>query len=108
MCAAVTELDFEAAIEAWLIDHGDYEKADNSQFDAALALDTETLLAFIKQTQPDTWDKLSASYGGNVEKSVLIVLPLNVIVAVFWMWCATVCGIAGRRLTLLISNRLPA
>ncbi|HFE38902.1 MAG TPA: type I restriction endonuclease subunit R, partial [Gammaproteobacteria bacterium] len=66
-----TERDFEAAIEDWLLDHAGYEKADNSQFDAALALDTKTLLAFIKQTQPDTWDKLSASYGGSVEKSVV-------------------------------------
>ncbi len=75
---AITELDFEAAIEAWLVEQSGYEKADNSQFDAALAMDTKTLLAFIKQTQPDTWDKLSASYGGNalsadrqVEKSVV-------------------------------------
>ncbi len=64
MCAATTELDFEAAIEAWLLDHAGYEKVDNSQFDAALALDSETLLAFIRQTQPETWEKLSASYGG--------------------------------------------
>ncbi len=68
---ATTEQDFEVAIEAWLVDHAGYEKADSSQFDAALALDVETLLAFIKQTQPETWDKLSASYGGNVEKSVV-------------------------------------
>jgi len=69
--SVVTELAFEAAIEAWLVDHAGYEKADNQQFDAALALDTDTLLAFIKQTQPDTWDKLSASYGDNVETSVV-------------------------------------
>ncbi|MET0119259.1 MAG: DEAD/DEAH box helicase family protein [Sedimenticola sp.] len=68
---ATSELDFEAAIEAWLIDHAGYEKANNNQFDAALALDSETLLTFIKQTQPETWDKLSASYGGNVEKAVV-------------------------------------
>ena len=68
---ATTEQDFEAAIEAYLVVHAGYEKADNSQFDAALALDSQTLLAFIKQTQPETWDKLTASYGGNVEKSVV-------------------------------------
>ncbi len=71
MNAAVTETDFETAIEAWLVDHAGYEKADNSQFDAALALDSATLLAFIKETQPETWEKLSASYGGDVEKSVV-------------------------------------
>ncbi len=68
---ATTELDFEAAIEAWLVDQAGYDVADNSQFDAALALDSQTLLAFIQQTQPETWQKLVASYGGNVETSVV-------------------------------------
>jgi type I restriction enzyme R subunit len=66
-----TEQAFEAAIEAWLVDHAGYEIAKNDQFDAALALDSETLLAFIKETQPDTWDKLATSYGGNVDKTVV-------------------------------------
>ncbi len=69
--SAVTELAFEEAIESWLVEQAGYEKADNHQFDAKLALDTDTLLAFIKQTQPETWDKLAASYGGNVETSVV-------------------------------------
>ena len=67
----VSEQDFEAAIEVWLVDHAGYEKADNSQFDATLALDSQTLLAFIQQTLPETWDKLASSYGGNIEKSVV-------------------------------------
>ena len=66
-----TEQDFEAAIEAWLVEQAGYEKVDNSQFDATLALDSTTLLAFIKQTQPETWDKLAASYGATVETSVV-------------------------------------
>ncbi len=68
---ATTELAFEAAIEAWLVNHAGYDVADNSQFDAALALDSQTLLAFIQQTQPETWQKLAASYGDNVETSVV-------------------------------------
>ena len=69
--SAVTEKDFEMAIEAWLVDQAGYEKADHHQFDAALALDSTTLLAFIKQTQPETWDRLAASYGATVETSVV-------------------------------------
>ncbi len=30
--SATTELDFEAAIEAWLVDHAGDEKADKRQF----------------------------------------------------------------------------
>ncbi len=47
----VSEQDFEAAIEVWLVDHAGYEKADNSQFDATSTLDS--------------------SYGGNIEKSLV-------------------------------------
>jgi len=68
---ATSELDFEEAIEDWLLDKAGYSKADHSQFDAELALDRETLLAFIKETQADTWDKLSASYGASVDDMVV-------------------------------------
>ncbi|MBE2225435.1 MAG: type I restriction endonuclease subunit R, partial [Anaerolineae bacterium] len=66
-----TERNFEEAIEAYLLDHAGYTKADNSQFDAALGLDPITLLHFLKTTQPDTWDKLSASYGPSVDAEVV-------------------------------------
>ncbi len=68
---ATSEQDFEAAIEAWLLDKAGYFKADHSQFDAKLALDRETLLAFIKETQADIWDRLSASYGASVDDMVV-------------------------------------
>ncbi len=58
-----SERDFEEAIEAYLLTHGGYSKADNSQFDPALALDPHTLVAFLQETQPDTWEKLTAVYG---------------------------------------------
>lgn len=66
-----TERDFEEAIEAYLLDHAGYSKADNSQFDAALGLDPITLRHFLKTTQPDTWDKLAASYGTSVDDQVV-------------------------------------
>lgn len=61
-----TEIDFEVAIEAWLLDHAGYEKVDSKQFDSELALDQTTLLAFIKDTQEDAYDKLTASHGASI------------------------------------------
>jgi type I restriction enzyme R subunit len=66
-----TERDFEEAIEAYLLDHAGYAKAPSSQFDTALGLDPHTLLAFLKTTQPDAWDKLAASYGPGVDTQVV-------------------------------------
>ncbi len=66
-----SERAFESAIEAWLVEHSGYAKAPNSQFDTNLGLDKATLLEFIKDTQEDTWTKLSASYGKSVEESVV-------------------------------------
>ena len=66
-----TEKNFEEAIESWLLNHSGYTKAQNSQFDAELGLDTTTLLEFIKDTQEETWKKLAASYGKSVEESVV-------------------------------------
>jgi type I restriction enzyme R subunit len=66
-----SELDFEEAIEAWLVDHGGYTKADSRLFDAALGLYPQTLLAFLKESQPKTWQRLAVSYGASVEEQVI-------------------------------------
>ncbi|MCK5521473.1 MAG: type I restriction endonuclease subunit R, partial [Candidatus Marinimicrobia bacterium] len=66
-----TERHFEEAIEAWLLDHAGYTKAENTQFDAALALDKNTLLAFIKETQLDRYDALKTSYGATVDEQLI-------------------------------------
>ena len=65
------ERDFEAAIEAWLVERAGYVKADSGQFDAALGLDKHTLLAFLNATQADALDALAVSYGSAVEDAVV-------------------------------------
>lgn len=65
------ERDFEAAIEAWLVERAGYVKADSGQFDAALGLDKHTLLAFLKATQTDALDALKVAYGSAVEDAVV-------------------------------------
>lgn len=64
-------MGFEQAIEAWLVAHGGYIKADNSLFDAPLGLSPQTLLTFLKESQPKTWQRLAASYGASVEERVI-------------------------------------
>ena len=69
---STSELDFEEAIEAWLLEHAGYTKADSSLFDAALGLDPHTLLAFLKDSQAESWQKLAASYGTSVDARVVL------------------------------------
>lgn len=66
-----SERAFESAIEAWLLEHSGYTRTPSSQFDAALGLDLTTLLEFIKDTQEETWERLSTSYGKSVDESVV-------------------------------------
>lgn len=64
-----TEKGFEQAIEHHLLGH-QYVKGDPANFDAALALDPVTLLAFLKDTQPDEWTKLAGFYGADAETKI--------------------------------------
>lgn len=66
-----SELDFEEAIEAYLVGSAGYDIAPISQFDAELALDATTLLDFIKATQEDTYNALRASYGSQIDTALV-------------------------------------
>ena len=63
------EKAFEEAIEQYLITEGGYEKGDPKNFDRNLALDKETLIDFIKRTQPKKWERYCAVYGSSSEES---------------------------------------
>lgn len=65
-----TEKGFEQAIEAHLLAHG-YAKGSAADFDAKLAFDSTALVAFLKDTQPKEWEKLTAIYGKEVEAKVV-------------------------------------
>ena len=64
-----TEKGFEQAIEHYLLGHR-YVKGDPANFDPALALDPATLIAFLKDTQPDEWVKLAGFYGADAETTI--------------------------------------
>lgn len=65
----LTEKQFETDIEYSLLTYGGYEKGDPKVFDRAVALDIDTLISFIKATQPKSWEKYETIYGTSCEKS---------------------------------------
>lgn len=67
----IDEKAFEEAIERSLINHGGYMKGDPTRFNRELALDPNTLINFIKDTQKNEWDRLVRVHGVEVEKKFL-------------------------------------
>ena len=65
----LTEKQFETDIEHSLLTYGGYEKGDPKVFDRAVALDVNTLISFIKASQPKSWEKYETIYGTSCEKS---------------------------------------
>ncbi len=65
-----TEKGFEDAVTAHLLAHG-YAAGSPKGFDAKLALDPTTLVAFLRSSQPKEWTRLAAIYGGEVEAKVV-------------------------------------
>ena len=59
----VKENRFESDIESFLCTTGGYVKGSPKVFNRELALDTETLLSFIKQSQPKKWERYTKLYG---------------------------------------------
>jgi type I restriction enzyme R subunit len=58
-----TERTFEEAIEISLLENGGYTKGISANFSRELALDKTTFFAFIKATQPKSWEKLVGIHG---------------------------------------------
>lgn len=67
----LTEKQFESDIEHSLLTQGGYIKGNPKAFDRKAALDTETLLTFVKTTQPKSWEKYESVYGTSSENSFI-------------------------------------
>lgn len=65
----LTEKQFESDIEYSLLTYGGYEKGDPKRFDRAVALDVYTLISFVRDTQPKSWEKYETIYGTSCEKA---------------------------------------
>ncbi len=66
MAIETKEKTFEAEIEYSLTSFGGYEKGDAANFDALLGIDTKTVLRFIQDTQPKSWESLCKRHGDKV------------------------------------------
>ena len=53
------EIDFECEIEAALTSTGGYEKRDKAAYAAETALFPADVIAFVKKTQPQIWDRIT-------------------------------------------------
>lgn len=56
------EVRFEEDIEFYLLKSGGYEKGNISTYDKEKAIDMDTLLRFIKSTQPKQWERYEKIY----------------------------------------------
>ena len=65
-----TEAAFETVIEAHLLEHG-YTPIPGVSFDRERAIFSETVLAFIRETQPKEWAKLEALHGERTGEQLL-------------------------------------
>src|SRR6266702_2196380 len=65
------EITFEDAIEKYLIEHGGYRKGNPGEFDRNLALNKNTILAFLQETQPKEWEKLQKTHAKEIETKVI-------------------------------------
>jgi len=65
------EKEFEKSIVDHLVKHGSYIEGTTSEFDNQKALLPQTLIAFIRNTQPKAWEKLSAIHQDKVEENFI-------------------------------------
>ncbi len=61
------ETAFEQHLVSMLVDNQGYIERSDANYNPELALDTELLTNFIKQTQPDTWSLMEHKFGSKVE-----------------------------------------
>ncbi|MGB4803719.1 MAG: DEAD/DEAH box helicase family protein [Anaerolineae bacterium] len=65
-----SEVAFETVIETHLLAHG-YVSVDRAGFDRERAIFPQTVLAFIRDTQPKEWAKLEALHGDKTGEQIL-------------------------------------
>ena len=59
--------NFEADIEQYLLTEGGYIKGNQATYDKEKAIDLDTLIRFIKDSQQKVWEKFERKYGNGVK-----------------------------------------
>lgn len=63
MAITTKEITFENEIEYSLIQNGGYSKGSPASFERSAAVDVEKLFSFLRNSQPNQWDKIVNKYG---------------------------------------------
>lgn len=71
------EKQFEAEIVASLAATEGYSEGDAAAYDAKQALFPAEIIAFLKDSQPEAWQKLTEAYGAAVEDKVIQLIAKN-------------------------------
>ncbi len=66
-----TERTFEAAVEEELLQNGGYIKGHSSDFNADMGLFPTHVFAFLRESQPKEWERISTIHKADVEQKVL-------------------------------------
>lgn len=72
------EKNFEADIEAYLLNKGGYIKGSLDTYDKKRAIDMPVLISFIEKTQPKVWERYKNVYGDKSEKQLYNIFQQNV------------------------------
>lgn len=65
------EQNFEDGITSHLVEHGGYEHLPSEEFDRKRGIFPDIIVSFVKDTQPERWEKLKTAYKGNAQKRFL-------------------------------------
>ncbi|RQH01816.1 type I restriction endonuclease subunit R [Natrarchaeobius oligotrophus] len=65
------EGNFEDFIASHLVEHGGYERLPSEEFNREQGIFPDVVVSFVKETQPEKWEKLETAYKGNARKRFL-------------------------------------
>lgn len=71
MAITTKEITFESEIEYSLLQNGGYIKGSPKDYNREYAIDTVLLFRFLKDSQPQEWNKLVSKHGAHVEANFL-------------------------------------
>lgn len=64
------EKNFESDIEQYLLSEGGYIKGTQATYDKEKAIDLDTLIRFIKDSQPKAWEKFERVFGASAKSEL--------------------------------------
>ncbi len=73
------EKNFEADIEQYLLTEGGYIKGNQKTYDKEKAIDLDTLIHFIKDSQPKAWEKFERVFGATAKAELYKTMQSDII-----------------------------